>query len=197
MDFREIKTYADGCLRDTPPPCAAVCPYGLDVRALIEAVRVGRWARAFRLYRDAVLFPRVVSALCPAPCMGACVLGLSPDNAPESPVQDGRMADTADAIPDAADPGTAENAGNSSIDLLLIEREIVARAVASGAAEPRGRYAIPKKGEAVRIERADLASLSEAFRFASKGYDVTVAYDGTLLPEARGLMPDAEIEADI
>ncbi|MCL2493758.1 MAG: (Fe-S)-binding protein, partial [Clostridiales bacterium] len=41
------------------------------------------------------------------------------------------------------------------------------------------------------------ASLSEAFRFASKGYDVTVAYDGTLLPEARGLMPDAEIEADI
>ncbi|MDR3363553.1 MAG: hypothetical protein LBS91_01175, partial [Clostridiales Family XIII bacterium] len=73
MDFKSISRYADACLRDTPPPCVSACPLGVDVRGLIAKARAGRLDAAYRAYREAVLFPRVVSAFCGAPCRGACV----------------------------------------------------------------------------------------------------------------------------
>jgi Fe-S oxidoreductase len=45
----------------------------LDVRDLVAKVRKGRYGNAWRAYRDAVLFPGVVSALCAAPCRAVCV----------------------------------------------------------------------------------------------------------------------------
>ena len=73
MNFQEIGTYADGCLRDAPPPCACVCPFGLDIRDMVAKVQKGRYGSAARAYRDAVLFPNIVSALCSAPCRNVCV----------------------------------------------------------------------------------------------------------------------------
>ncbi|MDR0842135.1 MAG: hypothetical protein LBP68_01795, partial [Acidobacteriota bacterium] len=73
MNFQEIASYASGCLRDIPPPCSCACPFGLDVRDLVPKVRKGRYGSIWRTYRDAVLFPSIVSTLCPAPCRKACV----------------------------------------------------------------------------------------------------------------------------
>ena len=73
MDFQDIRTYAEECLRDAPPPCVSACPLGVDVRGLVSKVRAGRIDAAYRAYSEAVLFPRVVSAFCEAPCRGVCV----------------------------------------------------------------------------------------------------------------------------
>jgi Fe-S oxidoreductase len=47
----------------------------LDVRAFIDRVAKGKYSGALRLYKDAVLFPGIVSRLCPAYCGDFCVRG--------------------------------------------------------------------------------------------------------------------------
>ena len=79
MNFQEIGNYADGCFRDTPPPCACACPFGLDVRDMVAKARKGRYGSAARAYSDAVLFPGIVSVLCSAPCRNLCVREVIPD----------------------------------------------------------------------------------------------------------------------
>ena len=85
MDFQEIRNYAEGCLRDSPPPCVSACPLGVDVRGLVAKVRAGRMKAAYRAYREAVLFPRVVSGFCEAACRGVCVRGRLADGAVDLP----------------------------------------------------------------------------------------------------------------
>ncbi|MBQ8975337.1 MAG: NAD(P)-binding protein [Oscillospiraceae bacterium] len=75
MKTHEYETFADRCFRDTPPPCACVCPLPYDVREFIKLMQRGSYRSALRLYRSAVIFPDIVSRLCPAPCEGACVRG--------------------------------------------------------------------------------------------------------------------------
>ena len=70
-DFRA--QLARTCMQDDPPPCASVCPFGLDIRAFIGHMKRGAFSAAFRLYRDTVAFPGIVSRLCGQPCRGACV----------------------------------------------------------------------------------------------------------------------------
>ena len=73
MDFQEIKLYAEDCFRDTPPPCACKCPFNLNIRDLVNKVKRGKYGSAYRSYRDAVIFPEIVSSLCSATCSEACV----------------------------------------------------------------------------------------------------------------------------
>ena len=80
MNFQEIRTYANECFRDAPPPCTCACPFGLDIRGLITKVRKGHYESAARAYRDAVLFPRIISAACSAPCRNVCVREIMPDS---------------------------------------------------------------------------------------------------------------------
>ncbi len=61
------------CMQNDPPPCAAECPFGLDVRAFVAHLKRGAFAAAYRMYRDATAFPGIVSRVCPHPCEGACV----------------------------------------------------------------------------------------------------------------------------
>jgi Fe-S oxidoreductase len=68
----EIQNSFDNCLFREPPFCAAACPFGLGVVEFVERVNKGNFASAFRLYRDAVAFPRIVAALCPEPCKSVC-----------------------------------------------------------------------------------------------------------------------------
>ncbi|MDR1329057.1 MAG: NAD(P)-binding protein [Oscillospiraceae bacterium] len=68
----EISAHAAACVSGAPPPCARECPFGLDVRSFISKAEKGRWQAAYKTYRDAVVFPEIVSRLCPAPCSGAC-----------------------------------------------------------------------------------------------------------------------------
>lgn len=62
------------CFRGDSAPCACACPFGLDVRSFTDKLRRGSFDAAFKIYRNAVVFPDIVSRLCPAPCKSRCVL---------------------------------------------------------------------------------------------------------------------------
>ncbi|MDR3295763.1 MAG: FAD-dependent oxidoreductase [Clostridiales Family XIII bacterium] len=81
MDFQDIKFYASDCFHGNPPPCSSACPFGIDVRDLIGKVQKGRYGSAFRAYRDAVIFPDIISRLCPSHCGDFCVRGRLSDGA--------------------------------------------------------------------------------------------------------------------
>jgi hypothetical protein len=63
------------CLMNEPAFCTAACPFGFDARAFTEKVRQGRIAAAYRQYRDAVVFPGIVSKICDRPCEKVCPTG--------------------------------------------------------------------------------------------------------------------------
>jgi NADPH-dependent glutamate synthase beta subunit-like oxidoreductase len=61
------------CIHGSLPDCSCLCPFQFDVRGFAEKLMRGRFDAAYRLYRDAVQFPEIVSRLCQAPCQGACI----------------------------------------------------------------------------------------------------------------------------
>ena len=70
-----MKEYLEGfkkCLENEPPFCRVACPFGLDAIDLIQKMKRGSFRSAYQTYRDFVLFPQIVSRLCPAPCKGVC-----------------------------------------------------------------------------------------------------------------------------
>ena len=69
----DVAALAAECINGATPPCVAACPFGLDVRSFVQKAEKGRDKATFKAYRDAVVFPVIVSALCPAPCECVCV----------------------------------------------------------------------------------------------------------------------------
>jgi Fe-S oxidoreductase len=67
------KKEARRCVHGEPAFCTAACPFGLDVRDFATRLGRGRTDAAYRIFRDAVGFPFIVAALCPAPCQQVCV----------------------------------------------------------------------------------------------------------------------------
>ncbi len=67
--------HTPGCVHGDHAACTCACPFGVDVRQLIDKIQKRSFDAAFKIYRNAVAFPEIVSAICPAPCGGACVLG--------------------------------------------------------------------------------------------------------------------------
>ncbi|MDR1205313.1 MAG: NAD(P)-binding protein, partial [Peptococcaceae bacterium] len=60
------------CIHGNLPDCAGLCPFRFDVRDFTEKLIRGRFDAAYRVYRDTVLFPEIVSRLCSAACRGGC-----------------------------------------------------------------------------------------------------------------------------
>lgn len=60
------------CFNGEPASCSYACPFSLDIRSFLEKVSKGRWTAAYKLLRNAVVFPSVVSLLCDQPCRGHC-----------------------------------------------------------------------------------------------------------------------------
>lgn len=79
MELAEYSVFADKCFRDTPPPCAAVCPLAYDVREFIKQMRKGSLRSAYKIIRSSLIFPSVITRVCPETCRGACVRGRSGD----------------------------------------------------------------------------------------------------------------------
>jgi len=73
MEIDDFKRYTDGCFRGTFPPCMCECPLGVDIRSFIDKVQKGNFTTAYRLYRNQVLFPRIVSMICNQPCKAICI----------------------------------------------------------------------------------------------------------------------------
>ena len=65
--------YIEKCIHGYPPACAVKCPFNLDIRSLLTMVKRGRWDRAYKLFRETVVFPEIVSFLCDSCCMSGCV----------------------------------------------------------------------------------------------------------------------------
>ena len=71
--MKDFKSFSSRCFRDVPPPCVSVCPLQVDVREMIVKMQRGNFAAAYRTYRNQVLFPGIVSAICSEPCRAVCV----------------------------------------------------------------------------------------------------------------------------
>ena len=78
----KYESYAADCLNGQKASCICACPFNLDVRTLINKIKIKSFSAAYRLYRNQVVFPEIVSALCPAPCRKACVLKGKPIDLP-------------------------------------------------------------------------------------------------------------------
>ncbi|TGE39324.1 FAD-dependent oxidoreductase [Desulfosporosinus fructosivorans] len=73
MGIEDFQNYTDHCFNGTEAPCMSACPLKVDVRAVIEKVQKGNFTAAYRLYRNQVLFPRIVSTICEQPCNDVCL----------------------------------------------------------------------------------------------------------------------------
>lgn len=69
---RQFEKTVESCLQSESAFCAAVCPFHMDIRDFMEKIRRGAFSAAFKTYRNAVGFPRVVSALCDERCRDVC-----------------------------------------------------------------------------------------------------------------------------
>ena len=74
-----IHNHIDSCIRGEMPLCSQACPFKLDVRLFVDKMQRGNFQGAYRIYRNTVLFPGIVSRLCNANCMSACVLAEAVD----------------------------------------------------------------------------------------------------------------------
>lgn len=68
----DITSITEKCFNGEPAACSNECPFGLDVRSLMEKAARGKWAAAYKLFRNSVVFPGVVSRLCAATCKMEC-----------------------------------------------------------------------------------------------------------------------------
>jgi Fe-S oxidoreductase len=72
MDLKEVLAYTEKCFNGEPASCTFACPFHLDIRSFLGKLEKGRWRAAYKELRNAVVFPVVVSALCPMYCGEHC-----------------------------------------------------------------------------------------------------------------------------
>ncbi|GAB3947602.1 glutamate synthase subunit beta [Corynebacterium tapiri] len=89
MDFKEVyesttdafvQTQASRCMDCGVPFCHEGCPLGNIIPEFNELVRTGRWREAYDRLHATNNFPEFTGRLCPAPCEGACVLGINDES---------------------------------------------------------------------------------------------------------------------
>jgi NADPH-dependent glutamate synthase beta subunit-like oxidoreductase len=72
MKLEDATAYTKQCFNGEPATCSCACPFHLDIRSFLDKAGKGRWAAAYKELRNAVVFPGIVSALCPQPCRDHC-----------------------------------------------------------------------------------------------------------------------------
>lgn len=71
--MREFAQELKKCLADQPPFCSSACPFPFDVRDFLKKCRRGSFNSAYRVFANAVAFPRIVCDICPRYCEQACI----------------------------------------------------------------------------------------------------------------------------
>jgi glutamate synthase (NADPH/NADH) small chain len=79
FDEQGTRTQATRCMDCGIPFCHQGCPLGNLIPEWNELVRTGKWAEASDRLHATNNFPEFTGRLCPAPCEGACVLGIGDD----------------------------------------------------------------------------------------------------------------------
>lgn len=72
MKLEDATRFTAGCFRGEPASCSCACPFHMDIRAFLEKGANGRWAQAYKTFRNATVFPLIVSVLCDRPCRERC-----------------------------------------------------------------------------------------------------------------------------
>lgn len=72
MKLEEATGFTAKCFHGEPASCSYACPFHMDIRSFVEKVGKGRWIAAYKILRDATVFPAIVSALCEQPCRVHC-----------------------------------------------------------------------------------------------------------------------------
>ena len=142
------------CFHGDPASCSHSCPFFFDVRTFLSRAKDGKWGLAYKLYRNATVFPAIVSELCEAPCRAECQRG--------DGRKDGSIArDTA---------GKVFFVGDEPIDTRAVE----SAAVRFAKDRKPEIYRVPPREQRVAIIGAGLAGLSLALNLSQKAYPVTV-----------------------
>ena len=69
---QKFEDAVESCRQSESAFCTVACPFHMDTRDFMEKMRRGAFNAAFKTYRNAVAFPRVVSALCDQRCRAVC-----------------------------------------------------------------------------------------------------------------------------
>ncbi|MEM7296686.1 MAG: glutamate synthase subunit beta [Bacteroidota bacterium] len=79
IPFPEEKTeqQAARCMDCGIPFCHSGCPLGNKIPDFNDAVYHGDYEKAYRILKSTNNFPEFTGRICPAPCEGACVLGIN------------------------------------------------------------------------------------------------------------------------
>jgi Fe-S oxidoreductase len=72
MDGQRVKQWEARCIEEQPPACAVGCPLRVDVRGMLEKVKVGDFAGACAIYGRFVALPAVLGRICDHPCEAVC-----------------------------------------------------------------------------------------------------------------------------
>jgi Fe-S oxidoreductase len=81
MKLEDATHFTSRCFHGEPASCSCACPFHMDIRSFVEKAGKGRWIAAYKILRNAVIFPAVVSALCHQPCSAHCQRTLIGDEA--------------------------------------------------------------------------------------------------------------------
>ncbi|NTW71983.1 MAG: NAD(P)-binding protein [Eubacteriaceae bacterium] len=72
MEIHEATSYTSKCFHGEPASCTSACPFHMDIRSFLDKTSNGKWSAAYKLLRNATVFPVIVSALCDQPCRDHC-----------------------------------------------------------------------------------------------------------------------------
>ncbi|MBN1568981.1 MAG: FAD-dependent oxidoreductase [Acidobacteria bacterium] len=81
MKLEDSTAYTARCFHGEPASCSYACPFRMDIRAFLEKASKGRWLPAYKTFRNAAVFPVIVSILCDQPCRAHCQRTLLGDEA--------------------------------------------------------------------------------------------------------------------
>lgn len=81
MKLEDATRFTAGCFHGEPASCSYACPFHMDIRSFLEKAAKGRWLAAYKTFRNAVVFPVIVSSLCNQPCGAHCQRTLLGDEA--------------------------------------------------------------------------------------------------------------------
>ena len=72
MEQARLRELEEQCIQECAPPCTALCPVHVDVRALTYALATEDFQAAAKILRRAVPFPEIIALTCDQPCQQKC-----------------------------------------------------------------------------------------------------------------------------
>ncbi|MEJ6550103.1 glutamate synthase subunit beta [Corynebacterium sp. USCH3] len=142
----KVQTQASRCMDCGIPFCHDGCPLGNIIPEWNDLVRQGQWKEAYDRLHATNNFPEFTGRICPAPCEGACVLGIE---------------------------GIGGGAGvGDPVAIKTVELQIVEHAFQEGWVRPV--KASFSTGQSVAVVGSGPAGLAAAQQLTRAGHDVTV-----------------------